>query len=469
MHSKKQFFLTLVISIAAILCLALVFIFLENGLRNKTSYSHMNRLLTSQNNVDVLIVGDSQASNDFLPMELWSEYGMTSYVVHANNNDIKRYKSMTELACDYCSPKLIVLSSDQYWVESSDEKILASYHEYADTFPLTVTKAKTTLERFPDIKTASEILFPFLTYHNRWKDLSDSDFVLEDTTLKGSDYIPTAASVLLPEVTGPILPSVPEEGSENLDAICDFISYFEAKGIPVMVVTFPFEVSADSEKLSYFKTLEETVTAQNTLYCNFAVDHKMVDADTDFQDGVHLNALGAKKMTSYLGKLFQDVYKIPSHFGEESFEAEWNADYSDYLNTKIENFTMADSLESALLLGNDSAFNTTVYLDWESPAWQSNKVLKLTQAITTFSQMQEARDMQCSFLGAANTGHNVIGEVLDPDDDTWIAALGGEEVVSDKDADAFVAIFDAKTGAHISTKCFHTSTMLSSEEKSAEE
>ncbi len=465
MHNNRRILLIIVMTCVCLIGFCSLLISLEAGLRNKTSYNNMNRLIQGDRSVDVLVVGSSQAAYDFLPMELWNEYGMTSYVLHANNNGVKRYKPMVELALEYCDPKLIVVNTDQYWIESPPEKQLASYHEFADAFPLSWTKIKTTCELYSDSETRKEILFPFLTYHDRWKEADDSDFMVKDDAANGSDYSDQISSITLPEPEDEIEATLPEEGADNIGTITDFIDIFQARGIPVLVVTFPFEASSSTKKLGYYHALAGEIEAHGASYLNLLENQQVVDARTDFKDGTHLNAKGARKMTSYLGDVFRSSYGIPDRRSDDMIRNIWDADYKAYQEMKVRAFLRAESVQSALLLAADNDFKAAVYLRYDSPALFDSTCDVVITEIAPFIRLQEAKDTECSFLGLYDPVTNEISEDLDPDQDTWIDALGGSDAVYTDDADAYIAIFDRMTGKHLGTKIFTTKQILTSIEE----
>ena len=141
--------------------------------------------------IDVLFLGNSHAA-DYVPMELWEQYGVTSYNLASSGVPMPVTYWTLMNALDYASPKLVVL--DCYALEHPDKTSSLAFTQAAlDGFRLGPTKLKAVYDLSTDNDEISEkdrlgLFWPFGSYHDRWKSLSYWDFNKTETYLLGSNY-----------------------------------------------------------------------------------------------------------------------------------------------------------------------------------------------------------------------------------------------------------------------------------------
>lgn len=328
MRNKKR--IIAAVTVVIMLFLTLYAADLTNRtLMRKVSRDRMQDLIEGETNTDILLIGNSHIMDGVIPMELWKEYGYASHLLCAEYNDMERYPAMLELALQYTDPSLVVVDVDNYWEKSPDDKTLMGYHEFADAYPLTKTKIRTTLELYPDMERRREILFPFYLYHSRWNDLSRNDLKKSDTSnyLKGYEYSTKSIPVEIPEIV-PQSEGVLLEDAYGLAALRRLIADCKERGIPVLLVTIPY--AADVPEQQYLQGLHTFAQENGVSYLNLIPEESLVDESTDYGDAGHLNALGAEKVTGYLGKYIGENYDIPVRSEEEPYRTEWNKYYEEY-------------------------------------------------------------------------------------------------------------------------------------------
>ena len=79
-------------------------------LQDKTSITQLKPFLEDAQEYDVLFVGDSQVLNSILPLELYHQYGITSYNLGARNSLVPMSYWRLINALDYATPRLVVFS-----------------------------------------------------------------------------------------------------------------------------------------------------------------------------------------------------------------------------------------------------------------------------------------------------------------------------------------------------------------------
>ena len=373
------------------------------------------------------------------PMELWDMNGYTSYLLIAAGDGVKRDNAILEMALVYTKPKLIVFDPDQYWC-SNDLKY--QYHAFSDSFPLSATKIRTTLELYNDNSIRAEFLFPWLVYHNRWDELKRKDFYMvnDSRCLKGSVYDTNIIKADLPKE--PLKEGdMGRLGQEGLGEIEKFIQKCKAENIEVLLVTLPY--SADNEQRLYGMKLSEVASKYGVNYINFNEQDFFVDENTDFSDVSHLNISGARKMTEYLGRYISENYDVPDRRAEKEYSDKWNEDRAAYYEMVKQNVIEETELKKALLMCNDKAFTTLLYMDDTLQGQGTDLIRKLIKENPTVHLIDK---------------HTAFSMVKEDERDLL------------EQKDAYIWVYDAVTGDTICEKSFEAiDTFMTESAKGAEE
>jgi len=292
--------------IIAILLISLtvaIFSHVQSVLSRKVSINRYGDLIYNNPQPDILFVGTSHVMDAIIPVKLWEETGLRSYVLCAEYNDMKRNIAMCQLALQYCHPRVIVLDIDKYWEKSNFDDTFIGFHEFADGFPLNLQKIESTVSLYGKTASSLEILFPIIRYHDRWKDLSRSDyrnthgesegmlgyeFSLKSEAVERSEYIDESQAVLY-------------EGTDNIE-IEKFIIWCQEQGIQVVLTTIPYNATEDEQAALW--GVNSIADRYQVPYINMVSMYDMVDSSTDFKDEGHMNYSGACKVTAFMGNYF---------------------------------------------------------------------------------------------------------------------------------------------------------------------
>lgn len=136
-------------------------------LQGKMTYQKNGDLLRVADDCDVLFLGTSHVTAEVFPMELWKEYGITSYNISGYGHPMALSYWMLMNTLDYADPKVVVV--DCYVMESDaivirDEKFM---HFSLDSIPLSKTKVMAVCDLFDDFDSRAEYLWSFSLYHDR--------------------------------------------------------------------------------------------------------------------------------------------------------------------------------------------------------------------------------------------------------------------------------------------------------------
>lgn len=266
-----------------------------------------------ENSIDLLILGDSLSYTALSPMQMWRDYGITSFIGGQSGQKIHETYYMLKTALETQSPKLVVIETD------------------------VLLHSRTGLGRIREkIEEKLSFYFPVFRYHNIWKPLlmgteyaeeSYKGFMLRDTiqAYKKGEYMKETADkvTLSPVVT------------EYMDKIINLCS---ENGIQILLVSTPSPVNYNFKK---YNALKEYAKENNLKYLdmNLKVKKLGINWESDTLDkGDHLNLLGAQKITGYFGDYLKSRYNLLDHRKDKKYEM-WNRDAEDYekkLEKKIE-------------------------------------------------------------------------------------------------------------------------------------
>ena len=318
--------------------------FFSRALRVNDGYYKNRPFLEDDREYDVLIFGTSHIINGVLPMQLWKEYGITSYNLGIHGGSMAASYWTMRNAFDHHKPKIAVMDTFLAHAQYTEmETALA--HAVLDPFPMTGTKAQAILDIFPDSKDRMEMFFPLDVFHNRWKDLDTqmlrrgAGLETPDTTQKGGEI---RASVC--RNTDPIL--VPADDYPQdcntiaLQYLEKFIRFCQEEDVIPVVAYIPYQDGYSEEYQRYSNAALRL--ARELGAAAIDLQHMdLIDQDTDWYDNVgHLNPLGAKKVTRALGDYLMENYDLEDH----SDDAGWAEDYEAYDAYLAETLTASEDL-----------------------------------------------------------------------------------------------------------------------------
>ncbi len=298
--------------VGAFLLIQLNSIFLE-----KSSYPKY-RNFQAQENIDVLILGNSHADNGIDPQILEQRYeearGKTISVFNYSiyGMRVEQMSFFLEEALKTHVPKVILLETFAFLpLEDEHREILA--RRAFDMLPLNGSKVEAVSYCVPEEDKWS-YYFPFLKYHTRWKELTAEDIrmvyrenawktqgktaayvdkVMEQT----DDYFETDLSGLTETR------AITETERESFQKILDLA---DAHGIQLLLVSIPFkeQLGLDSREMvkinNYLKEQYENGGSIQLLDLNRSWKELSFGYEDLYEAG-HCNRNGAEKVSGALG------------------------------------------------------------------------------------------------------------------------------------------------------------------------
>ena len=269
----------------------------------------INVLSEPSQTLQVLFLGDSEIQTGVLPMELWKNYGITSYVCGQSGQRTMETYFWLKTVLKNQTPKLVVLETDQF------------YH-CRDT--------QTELKNV--IKNAAHYYFPVFKYHNRWKSWGNSGDRVSGTErnpLKGYNYH---------NETKPYTGGIYMKESDKKERSKPFVRFWidrilnlcRENDIDVLLLGIPAPLNWSYER---HNEVNEYALGKGVSYLDLNLMEKelKINWKTDTMDGGdHLNINGAKKVTAYLGAYLKQNYAL-TDFRENQMYQYWNRDWKKYM------------------------------------------------------------------------------------------------------------------------------------------
>ncbi len=252
--------------------------------------------------IDILFVGDSLVYSAVSPMEIWGEYGYTSF-------DCATPAQLTETSYEYIKiaverqhPKVIFLEANVLFRDPDKRKTDRKIKDFANKYSV-ISK-----------------------YHDNWKDLLEYGEVIN--TNKGYTYINKINKAKNNNYMANKnkKENIPEVNIGYFNKIVDLCNENNIKLILFGVPSMKSWNSAKDEKINEFKEQYNLEFIDLNLEESLKIDWKKETKD----EGSHLNYEGAKKVSHYLGNYIKENNLVESHKDDSKYN-DWNIAYNKYL------------------------------------------------------------------------------------------------------------------------------------------
>lgn len=314
--------------IGLMLILSIFFVVASNLVKWKHSGDEYRIFYEKGDEIDVLFFGASVVHYAIYPMQLWNDYGITSYNMANDSERLQMtYYDMIN-AFDYCHPKMVVVDLTGIgWAGAKRDGTLKD-HAFLDSVPLSRNKIKEINAIFEGSERL-EYIFPFELYHSRWSELDADDFFFNTRDI---EYGAERHAGIIPfEAPNPDMYEESRVNDIELErtTIENMIALCKEKGIDIIFTYMPQAQRGGDQKnreVCANMMKDYDVDFYDFLYVDF------IDWSCDTVEGAHLNFYGSEKMTDYLGKMLSETYAIPDRRNDSSINAGWNEDYITYTN-----------------------------------------------------------------------------------------------------------------------------------------
>lgn len=325
----------LIKNIAKIFIIFILTVTVLNGLNNvfsmKDSISQFRRFYEADYGFDVLFLGNSHFYNGISPLEIWHDYGITSYNMGIPGARYGLLYWEMKNAMTHHKPKLVVINCAYIYTDTKIHNIKEYNHRFYDYLPTGITKIETALDLYSgDWRNAfREVVFPFSRYHNRWNDLGKNDFDPDINNFMGFSYLLGTEDIhAFPAFTTDDIHEVNTVGTMYLQKM---IKECQEQGIEILLTVMPFNVSRESQNdISYLSVIADEYGV------NYLTPDELIsvlDIHKDYhnhtKNNSHLNLAGALKCTEFIGSYITEHYKLPDHRDDQNYGI-WDTYYQNY-------------------------------------------------------------------------------------------------------------------------------------------
>ena len=280
---------------------------------------------------DVIFIGDCEVYENFSPVRLWEDYGITSYIRGTAQQLIWQSYYLLEEAFRHESPELVVYNVQA--MKYSEPQSEAYNRMTLDGMRLSASKINAIRASMTEGEELISYLIPLLRYHSRISELTSEDF-----EYMFSRRPVTVAGYLMRADVKPMtkLPAPPVLEDYTISGWCfkylDMMRRLcEENGARLVLIKSPslwphWYDEWDAQISAYAK--ENGLDYINLLN---ASDEIGLDMQTDTYDaGLHLNIYGAEKLSAYFGRILRDTYSVPDRREDAAISADWEKKRGDY-------------------------------------------------------------------------------------------------------------------------------------------
>ncbi len=284
---------------------------------------------------DVIFVGDCEVYENFSPITLWEQYGITSYIRGSAQQLIWQSYYLLEETLRYETPKVVVFNVlSMKYGEPQNE----AYNRMTlDGMRWSDLKFKAIEASMTDEETLISYVFPFLRFHSRWNELTADDFtaMFGEKNVSHSGYLMRAD--VKPATQTPQPPVLADYTfSDTCYQYLDMMTKLcKDRGIQLILIKAPSIYPNWYDE--WDKQMVDYAEKNDLTYINFLEksDETGVDMQTDTYDmGLHLNLSGAEKMSSYLGGLLAEDFGLEDHRGDAELSRIWVEKVDEYNREK---------------------------------------------------------------------------------------------------------------------------------------
>ena len=344
---KKKILITAsVLVICAVLLACLQALLVPKYMDKSKEGNLVSEYYANAGNNDVMFIGDCEVYENFSPITLWEEYGITSYIRGSAQQLIWQSYYLMEETFRYETPKVMVFNvlSMKYDTPQSTGKQSEreAYNRMTlDGMRWSSSKWNSIMASMTEEEKKWEAqysyLFPLLRFHDRWSQLTEDDFTYWFSRPQVSDngYLMQTGVKPLGDIT-PEKPLVDYRLGENSWYYLDkMVQLCKEKGTQLVLIKAP------ALSPYWWPQWDEQVAAyaeeNDLLYINMLEHQEQmgIDWSTDTYDaGLHLNVYGAEKAARWFGKVLQEQCGVSDRRGDSELSALWATKVQTYRDRK---------------------------------------------------------------------------------------------------------------------------------------
>ena len=299
-------------------------------------------------NHDVIFIGDCEVYENFSPITLWQEYGITSHIRGSAQQMIWQSYYLLEETFRYETPEVVVFNvlSMKYDTPESTgrQSRREAYNRMTlDTMRWSSSKWNAILASMTEEERQWEAmatyLFPILRYHDRWSQLTREDFTYwfhRDRVSHNGYLMQTGVKPYADAYAEPPLADY-QFGENSWHYLDKMVSLCAEYGTQLVLIKAP------SLSPVWWPEWEEQIAEyavkNDLLYINMLTCQEEIGIDWSrdtYDAGLHLNVWGAEKASRWFGKILSDQCGVPDRRDQEGLAEIWAEKVLRYESEKKE-------------------------------------------------------------------------------------------------------------------------------------
>ena len=298
-------------------------------------------------NNDVVFIGDCEVYENFSPITLWEEYGITSIIRGSAQQLIWQSYYLMEETLRYETPDVMVfnvLSMKYDTNESTGNQSRREAYNRMNLEGMRWSKSKwdainaSMTEEEREWESHWTYLFPILRYHDRWSKLTTEDFkyMFHRDQISDNGYLMQTGirPVTDEHVEKPLLDYT--FGENSYYYLDKMVELCKKNGVELVLIKAPSLSPVWWDEWDV--QMEEYAQKHGLKYYNF-LEHQEeigIDWNTDTYDtGLHLNVYGAEKMSRYFGKILSQECGVADRRTDGAVSADWAQKVTIYNERKV--------------------------------------------------------------------------------------------------------------------------------------
>ena len=303
---------------------------------------------------DLVFIGDCEVYENFSPITLWENYGISSYIRGSAQQLIWQSYYLLEETLKYEKPDVVVFNilSMKY-----DQPQNEAYNRMSlDGMKMSKSKIDSIKASMLDDENMVDYLLPLLRYHSRWSELEEDDFKYifkKDQLFHNGYYMRADVKPVTSIPKGRRLPDY-RFGDNSYYYLDRMVELCKSKGIELVLIKAPSIYPYWYDE--WEEQMVDYAAKHDLIYINFLnlLDEVGIDFNTDTYDsGLHLNVYGAEKLSDYFGQILVDKFDLQDKRDDEDLAKVWDGKINFYNSMKEKQIQELEEFGYIKGLGNN--------------------------------------------------------------------------------------------------------------------
>lgn len=286
------------------------------------------------NSIDILFLGDSSIYKSISPMEIYESTYIKSYNYSVSSARLYMMYYQLQDILKYQKPKVIFIDTLTFFYEEKEEE--TERRKSFDYLKFSKTKYEMINDPVFEANFDDKIsyYFPLFRYHSRWQEIK-----IKDILNINKNYYPINKGYVMTSNIKPNKDQYKYMNPQNRKVkMKDYVKKYFYKMINLCKdnnIDLIFLGIPDKRAWNYesSKLMEELSKETNTIFLDLNDKDKYpINWETDTEDGgMHLNILGAEKITKYVTE-----YIVSNYTFDNKKDKKWDEDLKKYKEAKKE-------------------------------------------------------------------------------------------------------------------------------------